>query len=50
MRSPKGQVKFYDVGYVEVKPNVEGACRSPWSLTDFGVFYAQDDADAPLPG
>ena len=41
----KGQVQFYDVGYVEVKPTVKKR-QVTVSLTDFGVFYAQGDADA----
>ncbi len=40
----KGQVKFYDVAYVEAKIN-----RSKFTvtvdLTDFGVFYRQEDSD-----
>jgi len=45
----KGQVQFYDVGYVEVKPVVKKR-EVTVSLTDFGVFYAQDDADAAAAG
>lgn len=45
----KGQVQFYDVGYVEVKPTVKKR-HVTVSLTDFGVFYAQDDADAAAAG
>jgi adenine-specific DNA-methyltransferase len=37
----KGQVKFYDVAYIEVKPKVTGKKVSV-ELTDFGVFYQQD--------
>lgn len=40
----KGQVKFYDVAYVEVKPRVNGK-KIAIELTDFGVFYQQDAAD-----
>ncbi len=40
----KGQVKFYDVAYVEVKPKVSGRKVSV-ELTDFGVFYQQDAAN-----
>ena len=40
----KGQVKFYDVAYVEAKIN-----RSKFTVTvdvtDFGVFYRQEDSD-----
>ncbi len=41
----RGQVQFYDVAYVEVLPKVtkNGLVIS---LTDFGVFYRQDDLDA----
>lgn len=45
----KGQVQFHDVGYVEVKPTVKRR-HVTVSLTDFGVFYAQDDADAAAAG
>lgn len=45
----KGQVQFYDVGYVEVKLKVTKR-QVTVSLTDFGVFYAQDDADAAAAG
>lgn len=40
----KNQVKFYEVGYVEAKFEVV-ARKLRVSLTDFGVFYRQDDAD-----
>jgi DNA modification methylase len=46
----RGQVKFYDVGYVEVKPNQDKNRNVTISLTDFGVFYVQDDADAAAVG
>ena len=41
----KGEVKFYDVGYVEIeaKQNKNGPVTV--SLKDFGVFYSQDDSD-----
>ena len=41
----KGEVKFYDVGYVEIeaKQNKNGPVSV--SLKDFGVFYSQDDSD-----
>ena len=45
----KAQVQFYDVGYVEVKPTVKKR-QVTVTLTDFGVFYAQDDADAAAAG
>lgn len=40
----RGQVRFYDVGYLEAKTTVSGRSVSV-TLTDFGVFYAQEDAD-----
>jgi len=40
----RGQVRFYDVGYLEAKATVSGRSVSV-TLADFGVFYAQEDAD-----
>jgi adenine-specific DNA-methyltransferase len=40
----KGQVKFYEAGYVEAKCEVKSKSLTV-TLTDFGVFYRQDDAD-----
>jgi SAM-dependent methyltransferase len=40
----KGQVKFYEAGYVEAKCDVKSKTLQV-TLTDFGVFYRQDDAD-----
>jgi len=40
----KGQVKFYEAGYVEAKCEVKNKTLQV-SLTDFGVFYRQNDAD-----
>jgi adenine-specific DNA-methyltransferase len=40
----KGQVKFYDVAYVEAKINRK-KLEVTVELTDFGVFYRQEDAD-----
>lgn len=40
----KGQVKFYEAGYVEAKCEVKNRVLQV-SLTDFGVFYRQNDAD-----
>jgi len=40
----KGQVKFYDVAYVEAKVKRSGTAVVV-ELTDFGVFYRQEDAD-----
>lgn len=44
----KGQVKFYEVAFIEVKPHFAKASRGTASqisieLTDFSVFYNQDD-------
>jgi DNA modification methylase len=39
-----GSVQFYEVGYLEVKPEVEGL-NVRMNLTDFGVFYRQTDVD-----
>lgn len=38
----KGQVKFYDVAYIEVKPIVKKGALAI-ELSDFSVFYNQDD-------
>jgi DNA modification methylase len=40
----RGQVKFYEAGYVEAKCEVKNKSLQV-TLTDFGVFYRQDDAD-----
>jgi DNA modification methylase len=42
----KGQIKFYDVAFVEVKPIIKGRTSKELSieLTDFSVFYNQDDS------
>lgn len=43
----KGQVKFYDVAFIEAKPIVTGAKNKKTvaiELTDFSVFYNQDDS------
>lgn len=43
----KGQVKFYDVAFIEVKPIVKGRGNDKEisiELTDFSVFYNQDDS------
>jgi len=39
-----GAVQFYEVGYLEVKPDIDGR-ELRINLTDFGVFYRQTDAD-----
>ncbi len=46
----KGQVKFFDVGYVEVKPKQAKDGSVTIGLEDFGVFYAQQDADVAAAG
>ena len=46
----KGQVKFYDVGYLEVKPVQAKDGSVTVELEEFGVFYAQEDADAAASG
>ena len=43
----KGQVKFYDVAFIEAKPIVKGRVNKKElsiKLIDFSVFYNQDDA------
>jgi hypothetical protein len=45
----KGQVVFYDVAYVEVQPIVSGRSVRV-KLTDFGVYYRQEDVDALVAG
>ena len=40
-----GQVQFYDLAYVEVKPVVQGLSARV-TLTDFSVYYRQEDVDA----
>ena len=43
----KGQVKFYDVAFIEVKPIIKGrgnVKEMSIELMDFSVFYNQDDA------
>ncbi|MDO8240716.1 MAG: site-specific DNA-methyltransferase [Candidatus Moranbacteria bacterium] len=42
----KGQVKFYDIAYIEVKPIIRGrgnAKEVAIEITDFSVFYNQDN-------
>jgi DNA modification methylase len=42
----KGQVKFYDVAFIEVNPIIKGRIDNKElsiELTDFSVFYNQDD-------
>ncbi len=45
----RGHVKFYDLAYVDFKPHVSGRGNEKElkvELTDFAVFYNQDDLDA----
>ncbi len=47
----KGQVKFYDVAFIEVNPIVKGRVGKKElsiELTDFSVFYNQDDSGEVL--
>ena len=53
----KGQVKFYDVAFIEIKPIIKGKGKIKQlsiELTDFSVFYSQDNlvetADNLRPG
>ena len=53
----KGQVKFYDVAFIEANPIIKGKGKNKEisiELTDFSVFYNQDDsgevAEALRPG
>ncbi len=40
----KGQVKFYDVAYVQVKPQIKGKTVAI-ELTNFTTYYTQDDLE-----
>jgi len=40
----KGQVKFYDVAYVQVKPHIKGKVVKI-ELTNFTTYYTQDDLE-----
>ncbi len=40
----KGQVKFYDVAYVQVKPHIKGKTIQI-ELTNFTTYYTQDDLE-----
>ena len=46
----KGQVKFYDVGYLEFKPKQAKDGSVTVELEEFSVFYSQEDADATASG
>lgn len=44
----RGQVKFYDVAFIEAKPVIKGRGNMKEvsiELTDFSVFYSQEDLD-----
>ena len=45
----KGQVVFYDVAFVEMRPAIKGQSVTV-TLKDFGVYYRQDDVEALLSG
>ncbi len=40
----KGQVKFYDVAYLQVKPHIKGR-NVKIELTNFTTYYTQDDLE-----
>lgn len=40
----KGQVKFYDVAYLQVKPHIKGKTIKI-ELTNFTTYYTQDDLE-----
>lgn len=47
----KGQIRFYDVAFIEIKPIIKG--KGPIKelaveLTDFSVFYTQDELDTVI--
>ena len=47
----KGQIKFYDVAFIEVKPIVTGKGsikELALELSDFSVFYSQDELDTVI--
>ncbi|MDO8466797.1 MAG: site-specific DNA-methyltransferase [bacterium] len=49
----KGQVKFYDVAFIEANPVIKGRGNNKElsiELTDFSVFYNQDDLDEVAEG
>jgi len=46
----KKEVKFFDVGYVDVKPKYGKDKSVTIDLKNFAVFYAQEDADATAAG
>lgn len=49
----KGQVKFYDVAYIDAKPIIRGKGKTKElsiELTDFSASYSQDDIDEIIEG
>jgi adenine-specific DNA-methyltransferase len=46
----KGQIKFFDVGYLEVRPKQDKSGNVTVEISEFGVFYAQEDADTAVLG
>ncbi len=49
----KGQVKFYDVAYIQVKPIIKGRGKAKElsvELADFSASYSQDDIDEIIAG
>lgn len=49
----KGQVKFYDVAYIDAKPIIKGKGKTKElaiELTDFSASYSQDDIDEIIEG
>lgn len=43
----KGQVKFFDIAYIEVKTEIKGKSISI-ELSDFSVYYTQEDLDTVI--
>ncbi len=43
----KGQVKFFDIAYIEVKPEIKGKSINI-ELSDFSVYYTQEDLDTVI--
>jgi adenine-specific DNA-methyltransferase len=46
----RGQVKFFDVGYLDAKPIYRPGAAVAIQLENFAVFYAQQDADGAAEG
>ena len=43
----RGQVRFFDIAYIEARPHMEKRSVAI-ELTDFSVFYTQDDIDVVI--